>query len=525
MTQTERAGARIEGGHPRRWVILGVLVSSLLVILIDNTILNVGLRSIQHDLGATQGEMEWVLDSYLLVFAGLMLPFGVLGDRIGRRLLLVAGMAVFGAASVAAAVVSDPVALILARAGMGAGAAMVQPQTLSIIQNVFPPHERGRAIGIWSSFSGIAVAVGPIAGGLLLEYFWWGSLFLVNLPVVVGGSIAVLLVVPESADPRPGRPDLIGAVLGTAGVAGLVYGVVKGGETGAWASAAVLGPLLGGAAVLALFVRLQAGRAAPTLDVGLFRDRRFAGGTLALAVTSFALMGGLVYLAYYWQAVRGYDALESGFCALPVAAGLMLGAVRSTGLAVRFGDRVPVAGGLAVMGLALLSWAWVGRDSALWALLVVSFLFGLGMGGVFAPATAAAMSAVPPARAGAGSAVTSTVRQAAGALGIAVLGSVLAAAYRDRIGGTVDAVFPAAARHDAAESIVGTATEAEKLAAQVQSGTVPPSVLAELHALAAKAQDAFVSAMHVTSVAAGGIALLGAAAVVLAMPGRHHRAA
>ncbi|MFF2042354.1 DHA2 family efflux MFS transporter permease subunit [Kitasatospora sp. NPDC058170] len=523
MTQTTIPQVQPQAGHPRRWLILGVLVSSLLVILIDNTILNVGLRTIQHDLNATQSEMEWVLDSYILIFAGLMFTFGVLGDRVGRKLLLVIGLVLFGITSVVAALVTEPVPLILARAGMGLGAAMVQPQTLSIIQNVFPPNERGKAIGLWSSFSGIAIAVGPITGGLLLKYFWWGSLFLVNIPVVIVGSIAVMMVVPESRDPKPSRLDPLGVVLSTVGVIGLVYGIIKGGETNDWISAAVLLPSLGGVAVLALFVWLQKRSASPTLDVNLFRNRLFSSGTFALSVTSFALMGGLVFMAYYWQAARGYDALKAGLFALPVAVGMMISAAKSSGLTAKFGHRGPVAGGLAIMGLSLLGWAIVDKDTAVWYLLVISLLFGFGMGGVFAPATALAMSAVPVTKAGAGSAVTNTVRQMAGALGIAVLGSVLAAAYRGKISDTVDTVFPEAARHNAAESIVGTGTEAEKLVAQVQSGTVPRSALADLQMLFEKAQDAFVSAMHVTSIAAGGFALLGAAAVVLAMPSRNPR--
>lgn len=506
-------------GHPRRWLILGVLVTSLLMILIDNTILNVGLKTIQHDLVATQSEMEWVLDSYILIFAGLMFTFGVLGDKLGRKRLLIVGMVVFGVASVAAALVSTPLPLIAARAGMGLGAAMVQPQTLSIIQNVFPPAERPKAIGIWSSFSGVAIAIGPISGGLLLKYFWWGSLFLVNIPVILIGIALTFVIVPESSDPRPSRLDPLGVVLSTAGVVALVYGVIKGGETNQWGSVEVLAPSLAGVAVLALFIWLQARSSAPALDVSLFRNRLFSTGTLALTVTSFALMGGLVYMAYYWQAARGYDALKAGLLALPIAVGMMLGAAKSSNLTARFGQRGPVATGLAALGLSLLAWAIVDKDTAIWFLIIVTFVFGWGMGNVFAPATAQAMSAVPREKAGAGSAVTNTVRQMAGALGIAVLGSILSAAYRDRITPTVQASdLPHSAQHAAAESIVGTGSEIEKLVAQVAAGKAPQSALAGLNDLFAKAQDSFIGAMHVTSVVAGGISLLGAASVMLAMP-------
>ncbi|MEV6976965.1 MFS transporter [Kitasatospora sp. NPDC093806] len=518
MTQTALPQVQPEAGHPRRWLILGVLVTSLLVILIDNTILNVGLRTIQHDLNATQSEMEWVLDSYILIFAGLMFTSGVLGDRFGRKLVLVLGLVVFGLTSVVAALVTEPLPLVLARAGMGLGAAMVQPQTLSIIQNVFPDEERGKAIAIWSSFSGIAIAIGPISGGLLLKWFWWGSLFMVNIPVIIIGVVAVLLVVPESRDPKPSRLDPLGVLLSTAGVVGVVYGIIKGGETNEWTSAAVLVPTLAGAAVLLLFVWLQKRSSSPALDLTLFRNREFSSGTLALSVTSFSLMGGLVYMAYYWQAARGYDALKAGLFALPVAIGMMIAAGLSAGLAEKYGYRGTVASGLALMGLSLVGWVIVEQDTSVWYLLVISLLFGAGMGNVFAPATALAMKAVPLAKSGAGSAVNNTVRQMAGALGIAALGSVLAAGYRGDMTDAVKGVFPEAARHNAAESIVGTGAEAEKLVAQVQSGSVPQSALANLHALFEKAQDAFISAMHITSIAAGGFALIGAAVVVLVMP-------
>lgn len=518
MTQTSSPQVQPQAGHPRRWLILGVLVTSLLMILIDNTILNVGLKTIQHDLVATQSEMEWVLDSYILIFAGLMFTFGVLGDRIGRKRLLVAGMIVFGVASVAASYSTSPAQLIAARAGMGLGAAMVQPQTLSIIQNVFPPQERGKAIGLWSSFSGIAIAIGPISGGLLLKYYWWGSLFLVNIPVVLIGIVLTLVIVPESRDPKPSRLDLYGVVLSTAGVVGLVYGIIKGGETNHWGSVQVLAPSLAGIAVLALFVQLQRRSSSPALDVTLFSNRLFSTGTAALALTSFALMGGLVYMAYYWQAARGYDALKAGVVALPIAAGLMLGAAKSAQLVARFGRRGPVSSGLGGIGLALLAWAFVDQSTPVWILLVDGFVFGLGMGNVFAPATAQAMSAVPVNKAGAGSAVTNTVRQMAGALGIAVLGSILSAVYRKDVTPTVQATLPRDVRHSAAESIVATGSEIEKLAARVQAGKSPQSALDGVQTLVEKAHDSFISAMHVTSFAAGGFALLGAAAVMLAMP-------
>src|SRR6266571_4579828 len=306
--------------HRRRWAILGVLVLCLLVVILDNTILNVALKTIQEDLGASQSEMQWAIDSYALVFAGLLITGGVLGDRLGRKRVLIFGMVAFGATSALCSFASSPTQLIFFRALMGIGAAAVQPQTLSIIQNVFEPSERPKAIGIWAGAAGMAIAIGPIAGGALIKYFWWGSIFLVNVPFVIVGVVAIFFLVPDSKNPRPGRLDPAGVVLSIVALVVLVYGVIQGGNSNEWLRWNSLGAILLGCALLAAFVYVQAHSPNPTIDVDLFRNRHFTAGVVAIAVTFFVLMGSTFYLAYFMQAVRGYTALAAG--------GAAVGAVR-----------------------------------------------------------------------------------------------------------------------------------------------------------------------------------------------------
>jgi EmrB/QacA subfamily drug resistance transporter len=501
-------------GYARRWWVLATMTVCLLVVIMGNTILNVALPTLQRDLGATQAELQWAVDGYILVFAGLLFTWGVIGDRIGRRKVLLIGLTVFALGSVLAAFSDSPIELIAYRALMGVGGAAVQPTTLAVITNVFPPRERGRAIGIWAGTAGIAVAGGPLAGGAVLQHFWWGSVFLVGVPVALLGIVAVLAVVPESRDPSPGRLDLRGVVLSIVALAGLVYGIIHGGSGAGWTTPGVLVPLLGGLVLLALFIWLQRRSAHPALDVTLFRNPAFSAAAAALGLNFFALLGATFYLVYFLQGVRGYTPLQSGAALIPVAVGMAIMAPRSSGLAERYGAKAVCASGFVLIALSFVGIQLLDLTSPVWLLLVVLSVQGLGMGAVMAPATESIMSVVPREKAGAGAAVNNSVRQIGGALGVAILGSVLAASYSAHLGSAAEAL-PAGVRAEASQSIVAT-LEAVRV---VQTGGDADAARAAAD-IVLPAQEAFVSAMHVTAVFTALAAVVAAVVVLLWMPGR-----
>ncbi|HEV2373709.1 MAG TPA: MFS transporter [Streptosporangiaceae bacterium] len=496
--------------YRRRWLILSVLITSLMAIVLDNTVLNVALKTIAEPapagLGASQGQLEWAINSYTLVFAGLLFTFGVVGDRIGRKRMLMIGMLAFGLFSLLSAYSHSPEQLVWARAAMGLGAAAVMPQTLSIISNVFEPAERPKAIGIWAVAVGIGIAIGPIVGGLLLAHFWWGSVFLINVPFTAASVAAIALLVPESKNPNPGRIDYVGVLASIAGLVLVVYGIIQGGDKGSWVHPDVLGPAVGGLAILAFFAWYEARIKHPSLDVRLFRDARLSSAIASLSLVFFGMMGALFFLSFYLQSVRGYSPLHAGVLSLPFAAGQLLMAPRSAALVSRFGTKVVAAGGLTVVTAALTGYQLLGTTTPVWVLGVLFFVQGCGMGCVMPPATEAVMSVVPRERAGAGSALTNTARQVSGALGVAVLGSVLAQAYRDQLGPHL-AGLPAAVRGAAGGSITATQAVAQRLG---------PAA----HGLAHSADSAFVHAMHITTLVSAAITLLGAIVVAVWMPGR-----
>jgi EmrB/QacA subfamily drug resistance transporter len=494
--------------YRRRWVILGVLITSLMAIVLDNTVLNVALKTIASPgagLGASQSQLEWAINSYTLVFAGLLFTFGVIGDRIGRKRMLMIGLASFGLFSLLTAYAHSPAELIWARAAMGLGAAAVMPQTLSIISNVFEPAERPRAIGIWATAVGIGVATGPIVGGLLLAHFWWGSVFLINVPFTIASVAAMWLLVPESRNPDPGRIDYVGVAASIAGLVLLVYAIITGGDKGSWVHPGVLGTGLAGLAVLAFFAWYEARLRHPSLDVRLFRDPRLSSAVAALSLVFFGMMGAFFFLSFYLQSVRGFTPLRAGMLSLPFAAGQMLMAPRSAGLVRRLGAKAVVTAGLLVITLALTGYQVLGTATPIWLLGILFFVQGSGMGTVLPPATEAVMSVVPRERAGAGSALTNTARQVSGALGVAVLGSVLAQAYRGRLAPEL-AALPGPARAAVGRSITATQAAAARLG--------PAG-----HALARAGDSAFVHAMHITTLISAVITLLGALVVITWMPG------
>ncbi|MCL7377071.1 MFS transporter [Streptomyces sp. 35G-GA-8] len=499
-----------EAVHRRRWAILGVLMFSLLIVVLDNSILNVAVKTIAAPeptgIGATQSELEWAINSYTLVFAGLLFTSGLLGDRVGRKKVLLFGTAVFGLGSALAALSGSPAELIGYRALMGFGAAFVMPATLAILMNVFEREEQPKAIGIWAGSVGLGIAIGPITGGLLLEHFWWGSIFLVNVPVAVVALIAMVLLVPDSKDPRPGRLDPVGVVLSIVGLVLLVYGIIRGGELADFTGASVLAPLIGGVAVLALFVWHEKRSSHPAIDISYFRKPAFAAAVAAIALVFFALMGVTFFSAFYLQSVRGYSALQSGLLILPLAAAQMIFAPRARLVVDRFGARAVCTVGMLLVAAGLAAFAVFDADTPVWVLCLVFFVQGTGMAHIMPPVTVAVMQALPREKAGSGSAINNTFRQVGGALGIAVLGSVLSATYRGGIEGHLGAV-PAGARDAAGESIEATIGVAEKMGPAGRP-------------LISSAYDAFLDAMHVTALGSAAVALIGAAVVALFLPGR-----
>src|ERR1700749_2301458 len=485
--------------YRRRWGILSVLILSLLAIVLDNTILNVALKTIAEPrpagLGASQSQLEWAINSYTLVFAGLLFTFGVIGDRIGRKRMLMIGLLLFGVGSLLSAFSRSPDQLIFARAARGRGAAAVMPQTLSIISNVFEPQERPKAIGIWASAVGIGVAIGPVLGGVLLAHFWWVSVFLVNVPVTIIGAILVATLVPESRNPERAGIDYLGVLLSIAGLVLVVYGIVQGGDTGSWGTVSVLGPLFGGLAVLGLFAWYEAHSRHPALDVRLFRDRRLSASVGALALVFFGMGGVYFFTSFYTQDVLGYSPVDAGLLTVPFAVGQLLASPRSAALVRRFGAKAVGTSGMLIMSIALAGYVLLGTASPVWLLGLLFFIQGSGIGVAMPAATSAVMDVLPRERAGAGSALTNTARQVGVALGTAVLGSILAQAYHNALSPTLNHL-PATARGAA----VGSIEAPQAVAARLGSAG---------HFLLGPANDAFVSAMHVTTLVAAVISLAG----------------
>ncbi|MFI5722963.1 MFS transporter [Streptomyces cyaneofuscatus] len=500
-----------EAIHRRRWWILTVLMFSLLIVVLDNSILNVAVKTIASPaptgIGATQSELEWAINSYTLVFAGLLFTAGLLGDRIGRKKVLLFGILVFGIGSALAALSASPGELITWRALMGFGAAFVMPATLAVLMNVFERDEQPKAIGIWAGSVGLGIAIGPITGGLLLEHFWWGSIFLVNVPVVILALIAMAVLVPDSRDPKPGKVDPVGVVLSIVGLVLLVYGIIRGGELADFTDTTVLLSIVGGLLVLAGFVWHEKRSSHPAIDITYFRKPAFSAAVAAIALVFFALMGVTFFSAFYLQSVRGYSALQSGLMIVPLAAAQMIFAPRARLVVDRFGARAVCTAGMLLVAAGLASFALFGTGTPVWVLCLVFFVQGTGMAHIMPPVTVAVMQALPREKAGSGSAINNTFRQVGGALGIAVLGSVLSTVYRGDIEGHLGAV-PAEARAVAGESIEATLGVAEKL------GPVAGKPLV------AAANDAFISAMHVTALGSAAVALIGALVVGLYLPGR-----
>ncbi len=490
--------------HPHRWRILGVLILSLLVMIMDNTIMNVAVRTIADPvtgLGATQSELEWIINSYTLIFAGLLFTCGVLADRHGRKRLLIIGMTAFGVASLVATFAATPLQLILMRAAMGVGSAAVMPTTLAIIGTVFNAEDRPKAIGVWSGAVGMGLALGPVLGGFLLHNFHWSSIFFINVPVAVVAVIASALIVPESRDPQPGRHDPIGVGLSIVGLIGLCFGLIRGGDAG-FADPLAVATILGAFGVLALFIMHESRTANPALDVRLFRDGRFSAAIVTVGLAFFTLMGVSFTSAFYVQSVLGLDPFAAGLTMVPLALSLMVSGPASGWLTRRFSSRAVMATGLTVLTLSMLTVALYRVDSSLALPVVNGTLIGLAMGAIMPPATSSVMSSVPRQKMGAGAAISSTMRQVGAAMGVAIIGSALAAAYRASIAPALEGL-PPGLRATAAGSVQAS------LSVAAETGNA---------ALAMAAKASYVHAMHVGAAIAAFAGVLGILVVLRWMP-------
>src|SRR5918994_1185170 len=492
--------------YDRRWWTLLVLSVALLTISLDNTILNVALPTIERELDASSGQLQWIVDSYTLVFAGLLLTMGALGDRFSRRGALVSGLVIFGGASLASAFAESANMLIASRALMGIGGGLIMPTTPSILTNVFPSGGRAEAIGLWAAVAGLGVGLGPASGGWLLEQFDWTAVFLINVPIVVAALLATPKLVPDSKDPKQSRLDPVGAVTSTAGLGILTAAIIQA-PGGGWTDGRILAGFAAAAVILAGFVAWELRSSSPMLDVRLFRVRRFSGASVSIALVFFALFGAIYFLTQYLQGVLDYTPFEAGVRMLPVAGGLILGGPLSAKLSVRFGTRNVVAVGLGVVATALYLLSGANADSGYSLVAWSLVMLGFGMGATMAPATESIMSSVPLNHAGVGSAMNDTVRMVGGTLGVAILGSLLSSSYGADMEPAVESLPQPAA--DAASDSLG---HASVVADQIGGGSGP--------ALSNAGGTAFTTAMGSTLTVAAATALAGALVALVVLPGQ-----
>ncbi len=417
-----------EKAYERRWYTLAVLCMSLVVITVDNSILNVALPTIVRDLGASGSDLQWIIDAYVIVFASLLLTAGALGDKYGRKGALTLGLLLFGGFSGLASLAKTPEMLILARGLMGIGAAFIFPTTLSILTNTFTGHERAKAIGVWAGVSGIGVALGPMLGGILVEHFYWGAVFFVNVPICALALVLGYFFIPTSRDPENRPLDPVGALLSILTLVALLASIIQAPEKG-WLAPEVVAAFFAGLALLGLFAWWEMHTKHPMIDVRVFRNPRFSAASSVLTLTSFALYGSVFLLIQYFQFVLGYSPLEAGLLAMPVAIAMMVVSPNAPRLVRRWGTKRVVVLGLLIAAVAMLCY---GSDTIMSSFVggcAVRLLFGIGLGLTSAPATESIMGSLPPSRAGVGSAINDTTRQTGGALGVAIIGSVFLAAY------------------------------------------------------------------------------------------------
>ncbi|MEV2212907.1 DHA2 family efflux MFS transporter permease subunit [Streptomyces sp. NPDC050997] len=484
---------------PRRWWALGALVASMLTLGFDLTILNVALPTMAGDLGATTGEQQWMADAYVVVFAALMLPAGLLGDRFGRRLMLIVGLGIFLAGSVVGALAGDVNAVIVARAVMGVGGALVTPLALSVLPSLFRPEESTKAVGIISAATALGLPLGPIIGGWLLNHFWWGSVFLVNVPMAAIGITACVFLLPETRDPASPKVDIVSTAFTAGGLGALIYAIIEA-PTRGWGDPLVLGMFGAAVVLLAGLVLRERRMERPMLDMTLLAQRGFLFNTVAATLVMFVLSGLLFVLPPYLQAVLGNDALGTGLRLLPMMGGLLVASRTAQPVLARFGARATVSAGLVVLAFAALLGSRTTVDSGYGFTALWLSIAGLGFGFALIPAMNGALGALPRDRAGSGSGLLMTLRQVGAAIGIALLGSLLADTFRDRLDVTG---LSARAADTAGDSVV-----AAHLVAQ-QSGSAD---------LLASANSAYTHGMGIVLLVCGIAALVSALLAAAFLP-------
>ena len=501
------AATRVQGAW--RWATLSVLCVTLLLISLDTTILNVALPSIVRDLHATSSQLQWIVDAYAIAFAGLLLTLGATGDRLGRKWVFMAGLVVFGAGSAFAAFSATPDRLTLARAVMGAGAAALMPCTLSILSNTFTTdRERATAIGIWSGTAGVGVAIGPILGGFLLVHYWWGAVFLVNVPIAVVGLVATWFLVPNSRNPSAQRSDPVGSVLTITGFGLLLWGIIEA-PNHSWTSPTILAAFAVSAVLIAAFVVWERHSSHPMLPLRFFRNRRYSVAIGSLAMVLFALLGMFFLLTQYLQFCLGFSPLQTGLAIGPLALVLLVAAPTSIWVVRRVGTKWVVATGMLLIatGLALLAGTSVHdtyRQALPWFALV-----GLGVGLALAPLTESIMGSLPRDEAGVGSATSDTSMQVGGALGVAVLGTALNIRFRDTMAPLLS--------HQPIPPRVSALIEGSLGGALAVAEHLPARYAAPL---AAAARHGFVSGMDLALVVAAVMVAAAALGVAALLPSR-----
>ncbi len=430
-------GAYESEGHPQRWWILGFLCLSLVLIVASVSSVNVALPSIQRDLDASGSDLQWIVDSYALLFACMLLPLGAIGDHLGRRKVLIAGLLIFGIATGIAAAAEEAYQIIVMRAIMGTAAALIMPATLSILTEVFTKRELPKAIAVWAAFAGAGGMIGPIGAGLVLKWFWWGGVFALTIPLVLVGLFGAIFVVPSSRNGNGAHPfDPLGALLSIAIIGAFVFGVIEGPNYG-WTNMAILGMFIITALAGILFYFWEKKVPHPMLDPNYFRIRRFNLSALAMTVMFFGLFGWLFVLTQYFQFAQGHSPLDAGLRMMPSAVVMLIVAPRSAIIAAAWGTRKIVSRGLLLVSLGIGGLAFITPDTPYWIVVICLVVGALGGSILMPTVTERIVSSLPPEKAGVGSAMNDTTREVGGSIGIAIVGSLLAVGYRRGVDGTV----------------------------------------------------------------------------------------